>query len=66
MIYGNLTYLSGNFSLLSSNIGNFDVSLLDEILNLMFSKGVIPAVNVELAQGFPLPTVNGKRREKKR
>jgi len=56
---GNLTYLEGNFTLLYSNIGPINVKIFDVILNVLFSEGVIPAVNTILKRGFVLPTVKG-------
>jgi len=58
-VIGNLTYLHGNFSLESSSIGKFDVNVLNDLLNLLFSSGVIPKINKQLQSGFPLPTVEG-------
>lgn len=57
---GNLTYLTGNFSVSNSNIGPVDVSLLMTLLNQLFDKGIVPMVNIVLKQGFVLPTVKGK------
>jgi len=56
---GSLVYLKGNFTLLSSQIGPFDVGLFDDLLNLLFSHGIIPAVNTILKKGFELPTIKG-------
>jgi hypothetical protein len=38
-----------------TNIGQFNVQMLDNLLNLMMSKGIIPAINKMLQEGFPLP-----------
>jgi len=59
LIAGKLTYLRGNFTLQSSQIGPFSVSLFDSVLNLLFSSGVVPAVNAVLAKGFVIPTIKG-------
>jgi len=56
---GNLTYLNGNFSLQSSEIGPINVKVFDSLLNLLFSSGVVPAVNAILQKGFVLPTIQG-------
>jgi len=58
-IVGNLTFLNVNFALYSSNIGSFDPRNLNSLLNTLFQYGVVPAVNVYLKQGFPLPVVPG-------
>ena len=58
-ICGNLTYVKGNFSLASSNVGPFDVTILDNLLNMLFSLGVVPGVNKILENGFLLPTIPG-------
>eukprot|EP01116_Phalansterium_solitarium_P018699 TRINITY_DN5049_c0_g1_i1.p1 TRINITY_DN5049_c0_g1~~TRINITY_DN5049_c0_g1_i1.p1 ORF type:complete len:515 (-),score=215.13 TRINITY_DN5049_c0_g1_i1:375-1880(-) len=59
VIYGNLSYLSADFTVSQSNIGPFSPSGLDTIINLLFEAGVVPQVNKILAKGFPLPTVTG-------
>lgn len=56
---GNLTYVTGNFTLKSSKIGSFDPTKLNSLLHTFFGKGIVPAANVFLAQGFPLPVVKG-------
>jgi len=56
---GNLTYLRGNFTLLSSKVGPFSVAVFDDLLNLLFSSGVVPAVNTIIGKGIDLPTVQG-------
>jgi len=58
-ISGNLTFLNGNFSLQSSEIGPINVQVFDSLLNLLFSSGVVPAVNAIIEKGFNLPTVQG-------
>jgi len=59
MIIGNLSFVTTNFSLAQSEIGKFDATTLDSILNLLFSSGLVPAINEYLAQGIPLPIVQG-------
>jgi len=54
-----LAYLVGNFTLAQSYIGDFDVALLNGPLNLLFTDGIVPAVNLILSAGFKLPTVKG-------
>jgi hypothetical protein len=58
-IIGSLTYLSGNFTLAESNIGKFEVSTFDNLLNMLFTDGVVPAVNKLISNGFVLPTLQG-------
>jgi len=58
-LIANVTYISGNFSVTSSNIGPFDISLLENLLNLLFSKGIVPLVDTVLNIGVPLPTIDG-------
>eukprot|EP01102_Stenamoeba_stenopodia_P008721 TRINITY_DN2539_c0_g1_i1.p1 TRINITY_DN2539_c0_g1~~TRINITY_DN2539_c0_g1_i1.p1 ORF type:complete len:520 (-),score=77.36 TRINITY_DN2539_c0_g1_i1:87-1553(-) len=58
-LVGSLSYLHGDFELLTSEIGNINVGLLQTILNIMFYKGIIPQVNKLLANGFTLPTLYG-------
>lgn len=58
-IYGNMTYLNGNFGLLASNIGPVDVSSFVSLLDTLLADGVVPVINGYLENGFPLPTVPG-------
>jgi len=59
LLIGELSYVYTNFSLSASEIGPFDVTMFDELLNLLFAEGIIPAINDVLAKGFPLPSVQG-------
>jgi len=58
-IYGSLNYVKGNFTLSKSEVGFFDVSILANILDEFFEKGIVPLVNIILSQGIVLPTVQG-------
>lgn len=58
-LIGNLTFLGVNFTLFSSNIGPFDVTILDKLINALFESGIVPAINDILKKGFPLPVVPG-------
>lgn len=58
-IPGNLTYIKGEFYLINSNVGEFSTVALDDILNLLFTNGILPAVNEELRSGIPLPAIPG-------
>lgn len=54
-IAGNLTYVSMNAAVKESEIGDFDISLLSWLLNLLLQKGLVPLVNGMLKNGFDLP-----------
>eukprot|EP01111_Echinosteliopsis_oligospora_P006861 TRINITY_DN2126_c0_g1_i2.p1 TRINITY_DN2126_c0_g1~~TRINITY_DN2126_c0_g1_i2.p1 ORF type:complete len:480 (+),score=131.88 TRINITY_DN2126_c0_g1_i2:44-1483(+) len=56
---GSLTYGSSSMSILTTNIGTFDVSALDEILDSAVTLGLIPLANKRLSTGFTLPSVDG-------
>jgi len=58
-IIGSVSYVFCNFTLTKSEIGPFDVTTFDELLNLLFAEGVIPVINNILADGFPLPSLKG-------
>ena len=58
-LFASLTYVNSTFSLLNSNIGDFDPSVLIKLVTLFLADGVIPAVNKQLATGIVLPTVPG-------
>jgi len=52
-----LYLLEVNFSLYQSEIGPFDVSVLDSLLNTLFADGVIPIINGLISVGFPIPVI---------
>jgi len=54
-----MSYLDGEFGLLSSNIGNFNISSFLALINVLFQDGVVPVINGYLNNGFPLPIVPG-------
>lgn len=58
-LYGSLKYVNSTFSLLNSNIGEFDPSVLIKLVTIFLAEGVIPTVNEQLATGIVLPTVQG-------
>lgn len=64
LLSGNLSYIDGKFAIAKSEIGTFNVTVLNDLLELLFSKGLVPAVNVILEQGLPLPTVQGDLQQK--
>lgn len=57
-VAGNLTYVSMDAKVKESEIGDFDVSLLSWLLNLLIQKGLLPLVNGLLKNGFDLPLGN--------
>jgi lipopolysaccharide-binding protein len=57
-IIPSLTSASVDFSLFSSEIGNFDVTVLNALVNKL-CQGLLPVINSMLAKGFPLPMVQG-------
>ncbi len=58
-LYANLTYVAGDFAIAKSNVGTFDITLLNDLLKMLLAGGVVPEVNTKLKQGFPLPTIAG-------
>jgi hypothetical protein len=58
-ITGKANFLRATLSLVKSNIGTFDVSLLQTSVNTLCTLFVIPALNVYAGVGFPIPTVDG-------
>uniref|UniRef100_A0ABM5GEQ3 Bactericidal permeability-increasing protein n=1 Tax=Pogona vitticeps TaxID=103695 RepID=A0ABM5GEQ3_9SAUR len=49
---------SFNLSLAHSNVGFFKVSLLDNFMSFILQNGIIPAANVKLKEGVPLPILD--------
>jgi len=59
-IFGNLTYVDGNFFIVKSDIGKFDVSVFTKYIDMFFAKGLVPLVNLILkSTGFKIPVVHG-------
>jgi len=56
---GILTYLHSNISLLSSNIGTVRTVLLQVLIDAVFTKLIIPALNEVFAKGLQLPSIEG-------
>ncbi|XP_075952175.1 bactericidal permeability-increasing protein-like [Anarhichas minor] len=54
---GAVTLNKMDLTLRTSNVGDFQVTALDSIFQLVLKLVVIPIVNVELAKGYPLPTL---------
>jgi len=51
--------MTGTFTLVKSNVGNFDLRPVEFIFNAVLKLVVVPAINQELFAGFPLPTIGG-------
>jgi len=58
-ITGSLKLLNITFSLSRTNVGTFDASVLQNLINFMLEQGVIPAANKILANGIIIPIVDG-------
>ena len=58
-ITANVTLVSANFKLDSSNIGKFDVNPMKEALNFALKHLVIPAINRYTSKGLVIPTIDG-------
>ncbi|KFV04105.1 BPI fold-containing family C protein, partial [Pterocles gutturalis] len=54
-LMGSLCLNRLQFSLAHSNVGFFEISLLENILSYILQTEVIPSVNAKLSKGFPLP-----------
>jgi hypothetical protein len=56
-IYGELNFISATLSLSKTNIGNFSVTNLQDVVKMLIYF-VLPMVNNELKAGFKLPITN--------
>ncbi|NXS83552.1 BPIFC protein, partial [Erpornis zantholeuca] len=54
-LMGSLCLNRLQFSLAHSNVGSFEVLLLENILSYILQTEVIPSANAKLSKGFPLP-----------
>ncbi|NXH36281.1 BPIFC protein, partial [Myiagra hebetior] len=54
-LMGSLCLNRLRFSLAHSNVGSFEVLLLENILSYVLQTEVIPSTNAKLSKGFPLP-----------
>ncbi len=59
VISGAVTYQSLALQLKWSNVGSFDVKLVQTLMQAVIQYGVLPIVNAITQQGFPLPSVPG-------
>ncbi|XP_074839947.1 BPI fold-containing family C protein [Carettochelys insculpta] len=57
-LIGSLCLNRFQLSLADSRVGFFEVSLLENFLSYVLQNGVIPAANVKLKNGFPLPSLD--------
>ncbi|KAM9390358.1 BPI fold-containing family C protein [Phaethornis superciliosus] len=56
-LMGSLCLNRLQFSLAYSNVGFFEISLLENILSYILQTEVIPSANAKLSKGFPLPNL---------
>uniref|UniRef100_U3KFV8 Bactericidal permeability-increasing protein n=2 Tax=Ficedula albicollis TaxID=59894 RepID=U3KFV8_FICAL len=56
-LMGSLCLNRIQFSLAHSNVGSFEVLLLENILSYILQTEVIPSANAKLSKGFPLPNL---------
>jgi hypothetical protein len=56
-IIPSLTYLYQDNSLIETNIGNFDIKVIDNFMNVAYNRGFIPLVNNIIALGLPIPSI---------
>jgi len=54
-----LTFLKADILLGPSMIGQFNVTTLQEVINFLADKGIIPLINQFIEPGIPLPTIDG-------
>ncbi|KJE90290.1 LBP/BPI/CETP family protein [Capsaspora owczarzaki ATCC 30864] len=59
IIWGNATFASVGISLLESQIGPFDVSVLQSAVNILCEYALIPLLNAYINGGFAIPTIEG-------
>lgn len=56
-VYGELLFVSQKFNVKESQIGDINVQMFDDLMNMFFARGIIPALNIKLREGFTLPTL---------
>ncbi|CAI8045643.1 Bactericidal permeability-increasing protein [Geodia barretti] len=57
-VCGNTTFIRINLSLVSTNIGDFDVDVLQEAANLLSILYIIPLINNYANSGVPFPVID--------
>jgi hypothetical protein len=58
-IFAQIASVTSSFSIVNSAIGDFDLSLLNTVLNYVLNSIVVPTVNADLLAGIPFPSVQG-------
>eukprot|EP01088_Endostelium_zonatum_P013405 TRINITY_DN2794_c0_g1_i1.p1 TRINITY_DN2794_c0_g1~~TRINITY_DN2794_c0_g1_i1.p1 ORF type:complete len:494 (+),score=83.32 TRINITY_DN2794_c0_g1_i1:53-1534(+) len=58
-ITASITNVQQTLSLLSSNIGPVNIAVLTSLANYLVESAIIPQINVYLAKGIPIPTLDG-------
>lgn len=58
-ITGSVSFLNATLSIEKTNIGNFSLLSLQEIMGTVVEQFLVPQVNKKLNVGFPLPTIAG-------
>jgi len=53
-----LIFLNQDNTLTATEIGQFNVKVIDNLMNLLYEKGLVPIVNVLISDGVPLPSIN--------
>lgn len=56
-VNGELFFVSQKFAIKETHIGDFNVQMFDDLMNMFFARGIIPMLNVVLKEGFTLPTL---------
>jgi len=52
-----LIFLKQNNVLLTTQIGQFDVKVIDNFMNVLYERGLIPIVNFIIQEGLPIPSL---------
>jgi hypothetical protein len=61
VLTGSLSYQGSNFTETSSEVGTLNMFYLQKIMDLVFGTGLVAFVNTELAKGFAIPMIEGKK-----
>jgi hypothetical protein len=51
--------MTGDFYIAKTNVGEFNIGVLNSLIKLLLAAGVVPELNTILRQGFALPAVKG-------
>jgi len=52
-----LLFLRQNNVLITTNIGEFDVKVIDNFMNILYERGLVPVVNFLIQEGLPIPSL---------